>query len=534
METTMHAGWTLWARKPLRRGWRSFFTAWTWALLLALPWIEAGHAACNVGDIASAVVVSLETTAVCEPVCEDKYRCYAAAILGGALTVVANREGQDKVDFFCGNVQGKTNEVIGQVREVLTYQFVQDQLGEISGYLNQYAGDAQQVMAIVKCACATEKLNIKNQTSFGACANGLLHDVGCGSIDFKTGVIESCTPGGKIIQNFFDSSWDVLKSVGCGSGLTSWLFECKGNETAGPRFTDCYAGYQTDSNGKCHLCRDHAHALTLKSGRCGCEAAYTPAYYVRHNTPILIDCTCQPPYQRVGESCLCPVNQQLKEGACAPCADYEKYVPYRQESGTLRMPSCQPCELGYHQAKDDPTRCVPGWACDPKVGEVPDPNFNGKKCKQCSVRQRVVTGMPIYIHQCEPCAKGQKASSDHAQCVPECAPGWISNSAKGFVGIGVSSPACVKCAPGEHAVYEHAGSSLGSCETANYAAPVKPKLDHTLDAAKRRGDTWLNPQPEPPLPKLQCPPNTQPDAQGKTCVVLPRPPVLQRQTLPTR
>lgn len=544
-------------------------------VLVGLPVLgssTSAQAACDPKDLASAVVVSLQTTAVCEPVCEDKYRCYAAAILGGALTVVANREGQDKVDLFCDKAQGSANEVIGDVQEVLKYQFVQDQLGEVSGYLNQYANSAQQVMAIVKCACATERLNIKNQSSFGACANALLQDVGCGSINFSTGIIESCTPGGKIIQDFFDSSWGVLKSVGCGSAMTSWAFDCGGGGTAGPSITKCYAGYQTDIHGKCHPCQEEAHAITLKSGRCGCESAYTPGYVTKRNIPILLNCSCAPPYQQVGDRCLCPVNMTIKDGACAPCADYEKYVPFKDVNGAIQMPSCQPCELGYHQAKDDPTKCVPGWHCDPKVGEVPDPNTFGKKCLQCGVKQRVVTGMPIYTYRCEDCAKGQKASPDRARCEPQCPPGSITNTALGFVGLGKTPPACIKCAVGEHAVYDTPGSSLGKCvmmtgatqpfikkncaqeganlvndphnpsrclpcaagKTPNDARDAciekfggmrpTPHANDAADLAIRRGNTWLNPQPEPPLPGRKCPADTKPDMRGR-CMPVELPPL---------
>lgn len=276
-----------------------------------MAWAQPVAAACDPRDLADAVVVSLETTSVCEPVCEDKYRCYGAAILGGALTVVANREGQERVDLFCNAVQGQASEVIGQVQEVLKYQFVQEQLGKVSGYLSDYASDAQQVTAIVKCACATEWLNIKNQNSFGACANSMLQGVGCGSIDFKTGVIESCTPGGKIIQDFFNATWGGLKSIGCDSNLTSWLFDCGVGGTAGPRFTQCYAGYQSDMNGKCRVCGEVANGITLPNGRCGCAAAFVPVYVYRSNTRAGL-------HQRSGQSHALPALPARPAARCGP------------------------------------------------------------------------------------------------------------------------------------------------------------------------------------------------------------------------
>lgn len=540
--------------------WRSGIGSIAVALMLALAAIHPAHAACDPRDIADAVVVSLETTAVCEPVCEDKYRCYAAAILGGALTVVANREGQDRVDVFCNQIQGTANEVIGDVQEVLKYQFVQEQLGEISGYLSSYAEDAQQVMAIVKCACATEKLNIKNQSSFGACANDMLHGIGCGSIDFTTGVIESCTPGGKIIQDFFNTSWGGVKSVGCDSLLTSWLFSCGVGGAAGPRLTQCYAGYQSDYSGKCHPCEQTTHGITLANGRCGCEAAHVPHHIIRSGIPIVADCFCPAPYQPYGGGCLCPPNMRIKDDACVPCSDLERYVPLQTVNGVEQLPSCQPCGLGHHQSEDDPTKCVPGWACDVQSGEVPDPDTYGKTCLSCGVRQRVVSDMPIYIHRCEDCAAGQKASPDHAHCVPECPGGSISNTSRRYFEPGKAPAACIKCANGERAVYDHPGSSIGECMLitsstlqlqkrdcaavgANFINdPDNPTqcvscpygtlpnearsacIDRTRrlnDAARqleRRDDVRLEPPPRAVTPVLRCPPNTRPDSRGTGCI----------------
>lgn len=571
MDIRMRERWYPGFPSSKRAGWRSGSGWIAVALVLAaLASVQPARAACDPRDLANAVVVSLETTAVCEPVCEDKYRCYAAAILGGALTVVANREGQDKVDFFCGQIQGQANEIIGEVNGILQNQFVQEQLGEISGYLSSYAEDAQQVMAIVKCGCATEKLNIKNQTSFGACANDMLKGVGCGSIDFKTGVIESCTPGGKIIQDFFNASWGGLKSVGCGSGLTSWLFNCGVGGTAGPRTTQCYAGYQSDMNGKCHACDETAHAITLMSGHCGCEAAYTPGYVFHSGRPILYGCLCEAPYQQVGDRCFCPPNMRIEDDACVPCGDLERYVPLQYVNGVEQLPSCQACGLGYRQSKDDPTKCVPGWACDAKAGEVPDPNTYGKTCLSCGVRQRVVADMPIYTYRCENCARGQKASPDHASCVPQCPAGSITNTSMASRTLGTAHAACIECAPGERAVYERPGSSIGKCSLPSEislplvkkdCAEVGPNFFNDPghpnrclrcpegqiangtrsacidDPGRRFRDQRLNDAVQPQLrerrveprlefqrervaPRLECPPNTKPNSSGTGCVPL--------------
>lgn len=488
-------------------------------LVSAMAWAQPVAAACDPRDLADAVVVSLETTSVCEPVCEDKYRCYGAAILGGALTVVANREGQERVDLFCNAVQGQASEVIGQVQEVLKYQFVQEQLGKVSGYLSDYASDAQQVTAIIKCACATERLNIKNQNSFGACANYMLQGVGCGSIDFKTGVIESCTPGGKIIQDFFNATWGGLKSIGCDSNLTSWLFDCGVGGTAGPRFTQCYAGYQSDMNGKCRVCGEVANGIALPNGRCGCAAAYVPAYVYHSNTPVLASCTCAAPYQQVGDLCVCPPNMMIKGSDCVPCADYEKYVPLAEVAGVPRLPSCQACEIGYRQSKTDPTRCVPGWACDQASGEVPDPETYGRTCIRCNDRQRIATDEPIYKHRCEDCVPGSKATPDHTRCVPECPAGQITNTAMGAVVLGKAPPACIECAAGERAVYDRPGSSIGQC-----MLPSKVSLPLVKQDCAAQGPDFIN-DPGNPTRCLRCPEGQQPDAARNACVLAPRLPL---------
>ena len=500
-------------------------------LLVALTPNQPATAACDPRDLADAVVVSLETTAVCEPVCEDKYRCYAAAILGGALTVVANREGQDRVDGFCSTVQGTGNEVIGQVQDVLQYQFVKDQLGQVGSYLGEYAQNGQQVLAIVHCGCETERLNLKNQTSFGVCANEMLHAVGCGSIDFTTGVIESCTPGGKLIQDFFNASWDELKSIGCDSNLTSWLFNCGGGGTAGPSNIQCYAGYQPDIGGVCHRCDATAHARALDNGRCGCEAAYTPHFRFHNGLPILMDCACAAPYQQVGERCLCPSNMTIKDGACVPCANHERYVPLRVVNGVEQLPSCQSCALGYRQSATDPTMCVAGWSCDEKSGEVPDPNTQGRTCLQCKAHQRVVADEPIYRYRCENCAPGQKASPDHARCVAECPAGSITNTAMGAVVFGKAPAACIPCAPGEHAVYEHPGSSIGRCELmSNISLPLAKKDCSAV------GANFIN-DPDRPSRCISCPVGTQPNATRSACIDRPTPGLRQpilNETIPPR
>jgi hypothetical protein len=158
---------------------------------------------------------------------------------------------------------------------------------------------------------------------------------------------------------------------------------------------------------------------------------------------------------------------------------------------------------------------VPGWHCNPKVGEVPDPNAYGKKCLQCGVKQRVVTGMPIYTYRCEDCAKGQKASPDHAQCVPQCPPGAITNTAMGIVGFGKTPPACIKCAAGEHAVYDTPGSSLGKCVMMTGTAPPLIKKNCAQTGANLVND------PHNPSRCLPCAIGKTPNDASDACIDKP-------------
>ncbi len=44
---------------------------------------------------------------------------------------------------------------------------------------------------------------------------------------------------------------------------------------------------------------------------------------------------------------------------------------------------------------------------------------------------------------------------------------------------------------------------------------VNPKI-------KRPTDSWLNPQPEPPMARISCPPHTKSNAKGTACIPQPK------------
>ena len=439
---------------------RSCVLAILLALMLSLQPAAPARAECDITGAWDATIQAIEAAVACQSVCEDKYRCYGAAALAIVLTEVSRRKGQDKVESFCGAVYDTLDEVMGNLK--LVGNLTQDQISELSTAL-KYVGD---VMAIVNCACETERLEIKNETSFGDCANQVLGYIGCGELDFSTATIGGCDPVGNLIGGWVNEGLDALVDLGCG-----WLWDCA-DHTPEPNYVICDKGYQSDSSGNCYPCENIAHAITRPNGECGCESLYSAnsfSLYIGQYTStysILRQCTCNPPFVVDNDGhCLCPKGQEERGGLCVACTSNQPYVPYHVDAkGNAILPFCGQCPLAYQQSKDDPTQCVSLYNCDPKAGEVPDPNKVGN-CQKCSANQRVATGMPIYNYYCEDCGKGQKVSADLQKCVPQCPPGSITNTTMGIVdpAAGKAPPACIKCAADEYASYDKPGSSVGQC-----------------------------------------------------------------------
>ena len=404
---------------------------WSWVLtvLLALTLVptERAWADCDVGDVLNAMKAGVETAQICQPVCEDKYRCYGAAALAIVLTEISRRKGQQHVDSFCNAVKGTLEEILGDLK--LIGDLTDDQISELSDAMKGL-GD---VIAVVNCACKTEQLQLQNEASFGECANKMLEGIGCGEIDWTTATVGGCDPIGGWIGDRVNDGVDWIVNLGCG-----WLYDCA-DAAAGPVTSQCVAGTQADQQGKCHYCSEFGpHFITQADGLCGCEWPYSAQRIGKR----VIACQCKPPRVIIDGSCQCaPGQMQLGDGTCA-------------------------CPLGSHQAENDPTQCISDIAtCDASAGEVPDPNTNGKTCKKCSATQRVATGYPIYNYFCEDCSFGQKVTADRKSCIAACAPGEIM----GGITFGKdqtpdpSAYQCQTCSENTYASYENAGSSKGMC-----------------------------------------------------------------------
>lgn len=452
MSTATRTRWASIFRLPADMGLRLRIRSCVLTILLVLTLQPAAPASagCNFTDIVSAMKTAGETAQACEPVCKDKYRCYATAGLAIILTEVSRRKGQDKVDSFCHAAYGTLEEITQNLQ--LLGDLTDDQISQLSEAMT----DFQTAMAIVKCACKTEELQLKNETSFGACANEFLTAVGCGEIDFSTATIGGCDPVGGVIGGLVNEGLDALVDLGCGI-----LWDCA-DGSAGPVTSQCIAGTQADQQGKCHYCSELGpHVITQADGLCGCEPPYSS---LRVGKRLIADlngeyCPCKPPSMMVDGYCLCRSGSQLKDGACRPCSASERYVPFHHAGGVAQMPSCQPCPFGT-KASADHLSCVN--ICDHGAGEILD--LATQKCVVCPGPSKTVYTSGSLGH-CEACEYGLKVSADHQSCVPACAPGQVL----GTLVLGKDQMAdpnayqCQTCPDNTYASYESAGSSRGVC-----------------------------------------------------------------------
>ena len=500
-------------------GFRQILRAPAWALTILLALTPAllptpASAGCNLGDIVSAIQKSGEATAVCQPVCENNYQCYAAAAMGAALTQIANREenGHAKVANFC-------KQITGGGAQALDYMQKASELSEdLANLLQEYQQDATVVLAIMKCGCKTEELNIVTQSSFGVCAEDVLKSVGCGKINWSTGVVESCTPFGSWIDAASDWMWDqgtsLLRPAGGGdntcytSGPDAMVVQAAGPPPGGK----CAFGMQCNPCGWSLCNKTDPNAIGLSPGVCGCAAPYTAKYGPTGAGGKLQSCSCESPNQSVGSgagaACLCPIGQVLKNGACTACGSGETYVPAvmgTNQNGTFvaQPPTCSPCPLGT-KANADKSACVN--ACNNAAGEIlSNEGSTSGQCVTCASNQ-------IALHQlgslgvCQACAPGQTASSNHGACVRACPPGQIShfgflnpttgtksvdtcqpcaeNSAPHYDGADTSKGSCQKCPDG---TFAHAGATQCTalnCGVAGYQDPANPHACKTCPATQ--------------------------------------------------
>ncbi len=445
------------------------------AILLLQP-VSTARAECDVEDAFAAVTQAVETTFVCQPVCaKSKYNCYGAAGLAIVLTEISRRDGQGqaRVDSFCSSVESM---LVGAKDDVQVVKDIMDLLQQL-GLTSAQSNTASSALAavgeaidIVKCACKTEQLQLKNEYSFGACINDVLQEVGCGKIDFATATFGDCDPVGGFVGGLVNDALNELVGLGC----TLEIWSC-GEHVPERDYEICDKGLQSDGYGSCIPCESIAHAKTLPNGECGCNSLYTAnslSIFIGQYTTtfsILESCTCKAPLvQDAGGRCLCAFGKVFSDGQCTACPPDRKYVPYRvDEKGNEYLPNCaQQCPLGWSQSKSDPTVCVTNMAmCETAKGEVRNPDTFGRTCMTCKPKQRVATGVPVYGAYCEDCPANTKPSADRTSCVPGCDPGQVL----GGLLFGKDQAAdpnaavCQTCPANSYAAYEDETSSKGTC-----------------------------------------------------------------------
>lgn len=348
-------------------------------LALALQPVAPARAACEVADVLDAMKTAGETTYACQPVCQDKYRCYAAAGLAIVLTEISRKKDQTYVDSFCNSVTGTLEDILGKLKVI--GDLTDGQISQLSDAMKGL-GD---VISVVNCACKTEQLQLKNEASLGACANAVLGAIGCGELDWSTATVGGCDPVGGFVGGLVNDGIEALIGLGCG-----WAWDCA-DGTAGPPTSNCIPGTQADQQGKCQYCFTVGpHVVAQPDGLCGCEPPYTAQRIGKR----VISCECRAPNRLVDGQCVCPTGAQFIGGTCQ-------------------------CPLGT-KVDVQQRRCVD--ACDNAAGQILD-GATGK-CVTCRPNERTVY-VSGSVGQCQACAVGQKVSADHKSCIPACPPGQI-------------------------------------------------------------------------------------------------------------
>jgi hypothetical protein len=278
---------------------------------------------------------------------------------------------------------------------------------------------------------------------------------------------------------------DFLEAAICGAieAATLGLYGC---EAAGGGDQTCYTGMldamkvqfaSATPSGKCELgmqCNPcgwswcgfaDPHAFGISPGVCACPAPYTSNYgptgQGKAGESKLKSCTCDPPNQSVGDACLCPVNAQLKNGACVPCSDHETYAAADPAKGQME-PVCKPCGFGT-KSNAQHTGCVN--ECNNAAGEILDHG----QCVKCGEQQMAVHQIGS-LGSCVDCVLGQKGSADRSTCIRACASGQVTVAgltipSSTLGGHETKTPdTCFTCPENTFATYETANSSKGKCE----------------------------------------------------------------------
>ena len=156
----------------------------------------------------------------------------------------------------------------------------------------------------MKCGCITEQLNHDNQTSFGECADKLLESVGCGKIDWTTGLVGDCMPGANSMNGAVDWAWSQISDLfSSDDDLPCNVFDPRlviGGVyelwiPKAPPGGVCALGMQCNQCGYAYCNVIDNHGVGTSPGVCGCEAPYSAVRGGEDGTGNLYKCECKSP-----------------------------------------------------------------------------------------------------------------------------------------------------------------------------------------------------------------------------------------------
>lgn len=403
--------------------------------------LAAGVAQCT-GQLAggdavmAAAVATMTALAIAGVIPTDTDQCYAA------------------IDQVIGKLMAEALQQAGLADALGLSQSDMDQLisGQVS--LHQLANTipaVQLLLNYVNCGC---KIVGAPDAAKEIAENYLADAKGCAAF-FEDAL-------GSVLDWIEGGICDALDTIGLGcraAGGGDQTCYMSGSEVmdvehaGAPPSGHCELGMQCNNCGWSWCSYIDAHAFGIAPGVCACPAPFTSNRFSETNNRLK-SCTCDPPNMAIAGGCVCPVNQQLKEGVCVACSANETYVPAQTtmgQSGAVpfesisQYPKCQSCPLGM-KANADHTGCVN--ACDNAAGEI----FDGGVCKKCGYGAGA-TYVAGSLGFC--CAPGQKADAKHTKCEPACAQGQI---------LDLATLTCKGCAAGSVAVTWNPSVSIGTCE----------------------------------------------------------------------
>lgn len=357
-------------------------------ILLASP----ARAGCNFTDVADAVKQSVSATLTCESACDTEESCAAAIWLVAALTGIALEGGQDEVNSFCAQAQGKLDQIASTAKTVFGNELAQKYLGDLSTELGAIGSAAN----VVKCACATQRSNEASEDSIGVC----LIDALCTLQEWVGFEACYCSPPPPQIANCAATNvacgqWDNPNPVCQGSGsnpIFSWYPDGQ-TQAHYWAYYDDYRNWTTVTTTPEGSLVTETPSPSDKCGQtlyCYCPLPMKPTWtkvnWVGHDVnPYIFSCAC-PEGTHAGatmpngiSSCLCDDTNQpailsglALQGMCPPPA-----CPAGQTRLSLDGECVTPCSDPSQGMAFDGSCCNPtqmsscGQCCPPS--SVPDP-----------------------------------------------------------------------------------------------------------------------------------------------------------------